>query len=406
MAALRAATDPHSLLQMPAPPAVEPHAADSVSVVAILTSNDAVRAQELRDMRKRRRAENSFSKQIVLSSTILGSGAFGVVYLGVHQLTGAFVAVKKLTLKPVGKNADGKEIRDQLDDLVAEIRLMKALDHTNIVKYLHADHNDSDLSIYMEFMSGGSLASMLKKFDVLTEPLVRTFMIQAMRGVAYLHQRNVVHRDIKADNILIGADGSAKLSDFGTSRELSDSTNLLTVTGTPWFMAPEVVKGTGHGSAADIWSVGCTIIQLIRGSAPFADFPNPITAMYHVALHPQKVLEYIPDSCSPNLRHLLEWCLQEQPAMRPSALQILDHPFFSALVDDCPSSPGSSRSSSLPSAAVLQTLEVRTESNGLFDVAPLKPRHPSRPTTPNSSRVSRLRDETQNQQPSSTLASR
>lgn len=290
--------------------------------------------------RRRRRvtAEDLFARNVQLSSTLLGTGAFGVVYLGVHQTTGKWIAVKKISVKAAGggsANASGSaqnkkkaHIASQLDEIVEEIRLMKDLDHDHIVKYLHAERNEEELTIFMEYMSGGSLAGMLKKFDVLPEPMLRVYMLQAIQGVAYLHQRNIVHRDIKADNILLHSDGTVKLSDFGTSREVSDSANLLTVTGTPWFMAPEVIKGTGHGASADIWSIGCTMIQMVRGQAPFSEYSSPVTAMYHVALNPQNVLRYIPETVSPALRECLHWCLQETPSLRPTALQLLGHRFF------------------------------------------------------------------------------
>lgn len=412
MAAMRS-SDPHSFL--PQQPVA--FAADTGASSSLTDAESAARAlaatvvppvgptSESREARRQRKAESSFSRQVKQSSQILGSGAFGVVYLGIHQGNGSWIAIKKMNLRPQGTAIDGTAVKSQLDELVDEIRLMKALEHTNIVKYLHAEHNEAELSIFMEYMSGGSLVSLLKKFDVLSEPLIRVYMTQAIQGVAYLHQRNVVHRDIKADNILLSADGTAKLSDFGTSREVSESANLLTVTGTPWFMAPEVVKGTGHGAAADMWSLGCTMIQLARGTAPFSDFPNPVTAMYNVALHPQKVLEYIPATCSAVFRDCLEWCLRENPGLRPTAVELLSHPFFA----HAEGSDSSRSSSASASPTVLQeTLLTNTAAGatgGLFQAAPLGPKVPTRPTTPTGSlRVNRIRAETQNQQTTSAVA--
>jgi mitogen-activated protein kinase kinase kinase ANP1 len=203
---------------------------------------------------------------------------------------------------------------------------------------------------------------------------------------------------------LLHSDGVAKLSDFGTSREVSDSANLLTVTGTPWFMAPEVVKGTGHGAPADIWSLGCTMIQLASGVAPFSEFTNPVTAMYHVALHPGKVLEYIPETCSVELRSCLHWCLQEIPPARPTAADLLSHPFFHVVATD-DVSDGSESSGSPASAAIDPALPVAVA--GYTNVVSLQrigQLAPSRPTTPISSRTAKLRDETQNQQGMSVVA--
>ena len=269
------------------------------------------------------------SESVVLSETLLGAGAFGAVYLGIHEETGEMIAVKKVTLGPPC-DATAK----QIEQLAGEIRLMKALDHPNVVKYLHAQRKDTDLYIYMEYLSGGSLASVLSKFQTLGEKVVRIYMRQVLEGLKYLHQKNIVHRDIKPDNILLTPQGTAKISDFGTSREFSDGKNLLTVTGTAWFMAPEVVKGTGHGAPADLWSVGCTIIQLLTGTVPFGEYDNAVTAMFNIAMHPEKVQEAIPDNISPELRSLLRGCLMEEPHARLTAVQALAHPFFAGADND------------------------------------------------------------------------
>lgn len=387
MTALRS-SDPIEFLQhLPELPVADDPGASQVPAAATGTSTSVFRTitktlassvhasrttTERNALRKEKRIEQ-FARDVKLTTTVLGSGAFGVVYLGIHQRTGQYIAVKKITVRKFTAGND-QAVKNQLDDLADEIGLMKALDHQNIVKYFSAEHKDNELSIFMEYMSGGSLSSLLKKMDSnMPEPMLQVYMRQACLGVAYLHQKNIVHRDIKADNILLHSDGVAKLSDFGTSRESTDSSNLLTVTGTPWFMAPEVVKGTGHGSPADIWSLGCTIIQLLRGEAPFAEFSNPVTAMYHVAVNPTKVLEYIPQHASSSIRHLLEWCLQENAGARPTATQMLEHPFFTAEEHD-----------------------DDTEATSKTD---------SRSGTPNSL-AARLREKTQNQQFASVVALR
>jgi serine/threonine protein kinase len=262
-----------------------------------------------------------------MSQTLLGTGAFGAVYLGVHEETGQMIAVKQIT---IGSH-NNKETQNQIEQLASEIRLMKQLDHPNIVKYLHAERVENQLLIYMELMSGGSLASLVKKFTKLPESVMKVYMRQVLVGVAYLHQKNVVHRDIKADNILLSSDGTAKISDFGTSREFSDSANLLTVTGTPWFMAPEVVKGSegsGHGAPADIWSLGCTMIELVQGKPPWWKHSNPVTVMYQIGLSPEKIFDEIPESATEQLKQLLRLCFVEEPSQRITAAQILDHPYF------------------------------------------------------------------------------
>ena len=284
---------------------------------------------------------NDFGKKIRMTSTLLGAGAFGEVYLGIHEKTGAWVAIKKVRLAVQSSHAEkhfhlqlkGCKVEDvvdeQIDGIVQEIRLMRELVHPNIVKYFHAERHGQEVWVYMEYMSGGSLGSLLKKLERLSESMLRVYMRQVIEGVTFLHQRSVVHRDIKPDNILLNADGTAKLSDFGTSREQGDATNLLTLTGTPWFMAPEVVKSIGHGTAADIWSLGCSMIQLTTGRPPFHDCSGPMPCMYQIGVNPQRVLEYIPKTISEDLHQLMTWCLQDDPSKRPSAAALLRHQFFS-----------------------------------------------------------------------------
>jgi serine/threonine protein kinase len=268
-------------------------------------------------------ASAPFAKHVLQSDTLLGTGAFGAVYLGVHQQTGEMVAIKKVRLGSTGEAA-----KRQIELLAAEIRLMKQLNHANIVRYLHAERQEDMLCIFMEYMAGGSLNSLLKKFGKLSPAVVKIYMRHALLGVQHLHERNVVHRDIKPDNILLTTTGEAKLSDFGTCREFSDSANLLTVTGTPWFMAPEVVKGSGHGSAADIWSIGCTMVNLLTGTAPLEDFANPVTAMYQIATHPEKVIATIPEDVPLDCNDVMKKCLVEDPCARATVAQLLAHPYF------------------------------------------------------------------------------
>lgn len=396
--------NPAAQMGMPDAPGAEAMAASSPC--AIVGHSIAATVNVEVQAKRRKRKADSFSSQVALSNTVLGTGAFGVVYLGIHQTSGAWVAVKQMQIRPQPGTGDRTAaIKGQLDDMAEEIRLMKNLDHQNIVRYLHAETvNNEQLNIYMEYMSGGSLASLMKRFDKVPEQMIRTYMAQAIQGVAFLHQRNIVHRDIKADNILLHSDGVAKLSDFGTSREVSDSANLLTVTGTPWFMAPEVVKGTGHGASADIWSLGCTMIQLASGVAPFSEFTNPVTAMYNVALYPAKVLAYIPETCSADLKSCLEWCLNETPSSRPTASDLLSHPFF--VVEPRDDTSDGSESTGSPASANIDPMHPVPVA-GYTNVVPLQRIGQGtqvRPTTPVSSRTLRLRDETQNQQGTSVVA--
>ena len=197
----------------------------------------------------------------------------------------------------------------------------------------------------------------------ISESLLRVYLLQAFKGLAYLHDHNIVHRDIKADNLLVAADGSIRISDFGTSREFRDVSGsvsasmksndadvaqcgkqlLMTLAGTPWFMAPEVVQGTGHGTPADIWSMGATILHLATGRVPLDDFPNPMSAIFRVGVEPTRPSKCIPLDASEALQDLMRKCLAPDPRDRWTAQECIDHPFFL----EVESSMGSTASSSL-----------------------------------------------------------
>jgi serine/threonine protein kinase len=310
---------------------------------------------------------------------ILGRGAFGTVYLGVHQGTGEFVAVKRVQLMtgvaantpsaaPGGDDSTPEAVR-QIEQLASEIRLMRNLKHPNIVRYLNAERQSGLLCIYLEYMPGGSLQTLLERFGPLQPPVLRAYMRHVLRGMQYLHERQtVIHRDIKPGNILLNAAGEAKLSDFGTSRQLSTAAANAscavtmhepsphgsqaaqtptekstpsfadgmpdygqTLAGTPCFMAPEVARGEPHGSSADIWSLGCTMLCLLTGHPPLHGVgSNTAAAMFQIATHPELVRESIPQDVPPNLRDLLWKCLDPDSANRPAVGAIIQHPFFAA----------------------------------------------------------------------------
>ena len=249
------------------------------------------------------------------------------------------------------------------------------------------------LVIYMEYMSGGSLGSLMTKMlgdknvkareaiaeqraiameeqrkrdaaagippptkkekqppiiipprvVAFSEQMVRVYFRQVLDGLSYLHEHNIVHRDIKADNLLLSAsDGVVRISDFGTSRKFSDVSAigagteedgggpraLMTIIGTPHFMAPEVITKAGHGFPADIWSVGVTIIQLLTGQAPYETGGNEFAIMFKIANEPEKIQEFIPDDASVMMKDFILKCVSPEPEDRWSAQQLMTHPFL------------------------------------------------------------------------------
>ncbi|KAL3729651.1 hypothetical protein ACJRO7_026736 [Eucalyptus globulus] len=194
----------------------------------------------------------------------LGSGSFGSVYEAISD-EGFFFAVKEVSLLDQG--SQGKQSLLQLE---LEISLLSQFKHENIVRYLGTDKDDEKLYIFLELMTKGSLASLYQVYH-LKDSQVSSYTRQILNGLKYLHDRHVLHRDIKCANILVDASGSLKLADFGLAKaiKINDAKSLK---GSAFWMAPEVVnlKYTSYGLAADIWSLGCTVLEMLTGQPPYS----------------------------------------------------------------------------------------------------------------------------------------
>ncbi|CAG9465505.1 unnamed protein product [Pedinophyceae sp. YPF-701] len=263
---------------------------------------------------------------------LLGSGAFGQVYLGMNMETGELMAVKHL---PVGGSAGRPGDRDEVDrhvkELEEEVGILRALRHPNIVRYLGTERNNKNLSIFLEFVPGGSIASLLARFGPFQESVVRVYTRQILLGLEYLHQHRHMHRDIKGANILVDNAGTIKLADFGASRKIESLVTMgdgyRSIKGTPYWMAPEVIKQEGHGRAADIWSVGCTVIEMASARPPWSDhaWGNQMAAMFHIANCNRPPTA--PAHLSEEAKDFLALCFERRPKMRPNATRLLRHPF-------------------------------------------------------------------------------
>ncbi|KAI6681572.1 hypothetical protein NL676_035453 [Syzygium grande] len=190
-------------------------------------------------------------------------------------------------------------------------------------KQSYPEQDDEKLYIFLERMTEGSLATLYKKYN-LSDSLVSAYTRQILNGLEYLHDQNVVHRDIKCANVLVDASGSVKLADFGLAKaiKLNDAKSCK---GSAFWMAPEVVnlKDTGYGLAADIWSLGCTVLEMLTRQHPYPHFEG-VQAAYRIG---KGELPPVPDSLSGDARDFIFRCLQVNPNDRPSAAQLLEHPF-------------------------------------------------------------------------------
>lgn len=259
---------------------------------------------------------------------LIGEGTFGKVYQALNTDTGELFAIKEIEVRTA---ATEDQVR-QLQKLSEEIELMHNLRHNHIVRYKGSHRADKHFYIFMEYVSGGSIASILKRYGAFDEDLIGQYTRQIVKGVVYLHEMGIVHRDIKGANVLISEGGVAKLADFGCSKQLPDiittslEESLRSIRGSiPW-MAPEVVRQTGHGFKADIWSIGATAIEMATAKHPWPSVTNGLAAMYQIAT--AKSSPPIPELLSAEARSFLARCFCIDPKERASAAELMQHSFL------------------------------------------------------------------------------
>ncbi|CAI9275313.1 unnamed protein product [Lactuca saligna] len=249
----------------------------------------------------------------------IGKGAYGRVYKGLDLENGDFVAIKQVSLENIAQ--------EDLNIIMQEIDLLKNLNHKNIVKYLGSLKTKTHLHIILEYVENGSLANIIKpnKFGPFPESLVAVYIAQVLEGLVYLHEQGVIHRDIKGANILTTKEGLVKLADFGVATKLTEAdVNTHSVVGTPYWMAPEVIEMSGVCAASDIWSVGCTVIELLTCVPPYYDL-QPMPALFRIV---QDENPPIPDSLSPGITDFLRQCFKKDARLRPDAKTLLSHPWI------------------------------------------------------------------------------
>ncbi|XP_045639608.1 mitogen-activated protein kinase kinase kinase 19 isoform X5 [Ursus americanus] len=250
------------------------------------------------------------------------------VYCGLTS-QGQLIAVKQVALDTSDKLATEKEYRK----LQEEVELLKALKHVNIVAYLGTCLEENIVSIFMEFVPGGSISSIINRFGPLPEMVFCKYTRQILQGVAYLHENCVVHRDIKGNNVMLMPTGIIKLIDFGCAKRLAwaglngtHSDMLKSMHGTPYWMAPEVINESGYGRKSDIWSIGCTVFEMATGKPPLASM-DKMAAMFYIGAH-RGLMPPLPEHFSENAADFVRVCLTRDQHERPSAAQLLKHSFL------------------------------------------------------------------------------
>ncbi|KAK4436286.1 Mitogen-activated protein kinase kinase kinase YODA [Sesamum alatum] len=251
---------------------------------------------------------------------LLGRGTFGHVYVGFNSETGEMCAMKEVTLF-----ADDAKSKESAKQLGQEIALLSRLRHPNIVQYYGSETVGDKLYIYLEYVSGGSIHKILQEYGKLGESAIRSYTQQILSGLAYLHAKNTVHRDIKGANILVDPNGRVKLADFGMAKHITGQSCPLSFKGSPYWMAPEVIRNSnGCSLAVDIWSLGCTVLEMATSKPPWSQYEG-VAAMFKIGN--SKELPTIPDHLSDEGKEFVRLCLQRNPLHRPTAAQLLEHSF-------------------------------------------------------------------------------
>lgn len=247
----------------------------------------------------------------------LGKGSFGTVSLGVSKIDGRVFAVKSVDLK--------SGLRGQLEALENEIRILRSLSSPYVVGFLGDDAVSDCRNLHMEYMPGGTVADMAARDADVEERVVRYYTWCLVNALSYVHSRGVVHCDVKGRNVLVGPNGCAvKLADFGSAVEMGFSGDHVLQRGSPLWMAPEVIRREYQGPESDVWSLGCTVIEMVSGKPAWEDCG--VDTLSRIGYSGE--LPEFPSQLSELGRDFLEKCLRRETSQRWSCDQLLQHPFL------------------------------------------------------------------------------
>ncbi|KAK3832333.1 MAG: kinase-like domain-containing protein [Linnemannia gamsii] len=264
-----------------------------------------------------------------LKGGLIGRGSFGKVYHAFNLDTCEMIAIKQVDLPQTLSERNCDRLKTSVEALFSEMEVLKDLDHENIVQYLGFAQNEETANIFLEYVSGGSIESCLKRSGPFPEAVIRSFTRQILLGLEYIHSKKIVHRDIKAANVLVDEQGICKISDFGISKKNAQSQggydeNVGSLQGSVFWMAPEMVTSKAYGAKVDIWSFGCLVLEMFTGQQPWKGYA-PQQALFTIgssSAHPP-----IPETISEDGQRFLSRCFITDANSRPTAAELLQDLF-------------------------------------------------------------------------------
>ncbi|XP_077981126.1 mitogen-activated protein kinase kinase kinase 1-like [Glandiceps talaboti] len=265
-----------------------------------------------------------------IKGPIIGSGAFSTCFQARDIKTGTIMAVKQVSFCRNNRTDQEKVVSTILE----EIAMVARMDHPNVMRLIGATQQGAHFNLFVEWMPGGSVSSLLERYGAFQEAVIIRYTKQILHGIAYLHENQVIHRDLKGANILLDSTGHhLRIADFGAAARMATKTTMTgefqgQLLGTIAFMAPEVLRGETYGRSCDMWSIGCCVVEMATTKPPWnaGDLSNHLALIFKIASSPGP--PKIPDFLSPAVRDFMLRCLEQQPENRPPAKELLKHPVF------------------------------------------------------------------------------
>ncbi|VDB84833.1 unnamed protein product [Peniophora sp. CBMAI 1063] len=263
---------------------------------------------------------------------LIGKGNFGRVYLAMDAPSGEIIVAKQVEIPRIVSERGDEQRTNALEALMRECETLKNLDHPNVVHYMGFEKTFAIMSLFMEYVSFGSISSNLKKYEKFDESVTKSFTGQVLYGLEYIHSKGIIHRDIQGANILVDHRGTCKICDFGISTRVEDANerySMMSMAGTVFWMAPEVVNPGQHGynCKVDIWSLGCLVVEMWGGERPWYghEAMEVVVTLYRDKRPPSLPESLVLDGAAEEFNKA---CFQIDPDKRPSAAELRKHPYL------------------------------------------------------------------------------